>query len=197
MSSGFAEAILCALLLACVLPSTPVRADTLELREARLEAQDDGWIITADFNVELNQRLEEAVNKGLPLYFSFDFELARTRWYWFDEKPAEFSQTYRLWYHALTRQYRLSAGTLYQSFNSLGEALRLLSRPRLPAFDRARVRPGETYTAAVRMRLDVSLLPKPFQLSAMTNREWTLDSDWKRFPFRADAALGNGTGERK
>ncbi len=197
MPKRLVEALLFALLLVCTLPITPARADTLELREARLEAQDDGWIITADFNVELNQRLEEAVNRGLPLYFSFDFELARSRWYWFDEKPAEFSQSYKLWYHALTRQYRLSAGTLYQSFNSLGEALRLLSRPRLPAFDRARVRPGETYTAAVRMRLDVSQLPKPFQLSAMTNRDWTLDSDWKRFPFRPDAAAGNSTTERK
>ena len=182
------------LLLLALCLAGPAPADVLELRDARLEASDDGWIIAADYNIELNARLEEAINKGVSLHFSFDFELARPRWYWFDDRPVEFSQSYKLSYHALTRQYRLSAGTLYQSFNSLSDALRLLSRPRLPAVERSRVRLGESYIASVRMRLDVNQLPKPFQLSAMTNREWTLDSDWKRFPFRAEAT---GAGERK
>jgi hypothetical protein len=34
------------------------------------------------------------------------------------------------------------------------------------------------------MRLDVTLLPKPFQLSALTSRELTLESPWRRFSFR-------------
>ena len=164
------------------------RADTLELREARLEPQDDGWVVSADYNFELNPRLEEAINKGVTLHFIFEFELTRPRWYWLDEKAVELSQTYKLTYHALTRQYRLSAGSLYQAFSSLDEALRLLSRPRLTGLDRSKVRMGDAYVAAVRMRLDVNQLPKPFQLSALTNRDWTLDSDWKRFPFRPDLA---------
>lgn len=168
----------------------PVRADTMELREARLEAADDGWIITADYNIELNARLEEAINKGVSLHFSFDFELARPRWYWFDERPVQLTQSYKLSYHALTRQYRLSAGSLYQSFTTLDEALRLLSRPRQFAVDRARVRLGDHYIASVRMRLDVTRLPKPFQIFPLTNREWTLESEWKKFPFRPEPPAG-------
>ena len=41
------------------------------------------------------------------------------------------------------------------------------------------------YEAAVRMRHDVSLLPKPFQLSALTARDLHLDSAWHRFTVRA------------
>ena len=37
------------------------------------------------------------------------------------------------------------------------------------------------YEAAVRMRLDSAMLPKPFQLSALTSRELQLESQWKRF----------------
>ena len=177
--------------------SSAALADTLLLREARIEAQDDSYVVAADYNIELNGRLEEAINKGVSLHFTFEFELARPRWYWFDEKPVEQTQTYRLSYHALTRQYRLSAGTLYQSFATLGDALKLLSRPRLPPFERQRLRTGDTYTAAVRMRLDVSQLPKPFQLSALTNREWTLDSDWKKFEFRPEAPPSGTASERK
>jgi hypothetical protein len=32
---------------------------------------------------------------------------------------------------------------------------------------------------------------------ANPNREWTLDSDWKRFPFRPEAPIFNSSGERK
>jgi hypothetical protein len=41
------------------------------------------------------------------------------------------------------------------------------------------------------MRLDPAQLPKPLQLSALTNRELRLESPWKRFIFvppRAAAA---------
>ena len=53
---------------------------------AQLVASDDGYSLSADFKVSLNQRLEEAVNKGVVLYFAADFELTRARWYWFDEQ---------------------------------------------------------------------------------------------------------------
>lgn len=177
------EALLCFLLL---LAPALALADTFEARDAQLEAQDDAWTISAEFSVELNARVEEAVNRGVPLYFNFEFELIRPRWYWLDEKAVQAAQVYKLSYHALTRQYRLSAGSLYQSFNSLGEALRVLARPRMQVFDKSRVRAGESYVAAVRLRLDVTQLPRPFQVSALTNRDWTLESEWRRFPFRPD-----------
>jgi Domain of unknown function (DUF4390) len=42
---------------------------------------------------------------------------------------------------------------------------------------------GETYNASVRMQLDIALMPKPFQIDAVNNRDWSLSSDWKRFTF--------------
>ncbi len=167
--------------------SSPASADGISSKELRLEASDDGWTLHGEYAVELSARLEEAVSRGVPLYFTFEFELTRPRWYWLDEKTATSSQTYKLSYHALTQSYRLSAGSLYQSFVSLQEALRLLGRPRMLAVERSKVRAGEMYVALARMRLDVSQLPKPFQINALTSREWTLDSGWKAVPFRPDA----------
>ena len=169
-----------------------VHADGIDVREARLEAQDDGWTLHTDFGLELSNRLEEAVSKGVPLYFNLEFELTRPRWYWLDEKTLQAGQTYKLSYHALTQSYRLSAGSLYQSFPTLKEALRLLARPRLFAIERQKITPGETYTAQVRMRLDAAQLPKAFQINALTSREWTLESDWKKFLFRPEAGTAGG-----
>ena len=118
------------------------------------------------------------------LYFVADFEMTRPRWYWLDEKLVSRSQTYRLSYHALTRQYRLSTGGLHQSFDSLSDALRVLSRLRNwlvidKGAEKAGVHAGDTYTAALRMRLDINQLPRPFQISALGNKDWSLASDWK------------------
>lgn len=159
----------------------------IEVADPRLVAVDDGYALSADFAFEFNNRLEEAVNKGVVLYFVADFELTRPRWYWFDEKLVSRNLTFRLSYHALTRQYRLSTGALHQSFETLGEALRVMSRLRnwlvieRPPADKPDKgpKPGEAYQAALRLRLDVTQLPKPFQIAALGNRDWTLASDWK------------------
>ena len=156
----------------------------IEITNPQLSAGDDGYILSADFRFELNPRLEDAVTKGVVLYFVADFELTKGRWYWFDEKLASRSQTYRLSYHALTRQYRLSTGGLHQSFQTLSEAMQVLSRLRNWAVidkNEKFVRPGDSCEAFLRMRLDVTQLPRPFQITALGNRDWSLGSDWKNW----------------
>jgi hypothetical protein len=170
--------------LALMMLASPVGASGIELGRVSLEAAEDGYAVNAQFDVELTTRLEEALHSGVSLYFVVEFELVRPRWYWFDEKSVASRLQYRLTYHALSRQYRLWTGTLHQPFGSLGEALRVLGRVQSwVVLERDQVSPDRTYQAAVRMRLDTSQLPKPFQLTAITNREWTLTSDWTRFPF--------------
>jgi hypothetical protein len=160
-------------------------ADEIAVREADLRATDEGLVLNAEFGFQITPRLAEAVENGVPLYFELDFELTRSRWYWFDEKVVAKRMQVRLSYHALSRQYRLSTGLLQQSFGTLEEALDVLRRLRnWLVVDRTVSLADANYEAALRMRLDTTLLPKPFQLSALTNREWNLESDWKRFSFR-------------
>jgi hypothetical protein len=157
-------------------------AAEIDISNPQLIAGDDGYVLSADFKFDLTPRLEEAVTKGVVLYFVADFELTKGRWYWLDEKLASRSQTYRLSYHALTRQYRLSTGGLHQSFATLSDAVQVLSRLRnWGVIERGEkgIRAGEPYDAALRLRLDVTQLPRPFQISALGNKEWSLASDWK------------------
>ena len=160
-------------------------ADEIIVRDANLRATDEGLVLNAEFSFQITPRLEEAVENGVPLYFELEFELSRPRWYWFDQQTVAKRMQVRLSYHALSRQYRLSTGLLQQSFGTLEEALDVLRRLRnWLVVDRTVTLADATYEAAVRMRLDTTLLPKPFQLSALTNREWNLESQWKRFSFR-------------
>ena len=173
-----------------LLAAAPAWADEIEVRAAELRAVEDGLLLDADFAFELTPRLSEVVANGVPLYFRVDFELTRRRWYWFDDTAAARRLQLRLSYHALSRQYRLSTGLLQQSFATLDEALNVLRRIRSwLVVDRTVSFADADYEAAVRMRLDTSLLPKPFQLSALTSRELQLDSPWKRFTVRSPRQL--------
>ena len=182
--------LLVSLLLALTLAwNTPVRASNIEVSRISLEGNDDGYALDADFYIELNPRLEDAINKGVALYFEVEFELTRKRWYWFDDSINR-QLMLRLSYHALTRQYRVSSGALYQSFSSLTEALRVLSRVRSwQVLEHRDIITGADYQAGLRMRLDVTQLPKPFQVNALTSREWNLASEWRRWPFRIKAPV--------
>ena len=179
-----------ALAAAAVTVAFSARADEIEVTDARLAATEDGVVLAADFAFDLNPRLAEVITNGVPVYFVVEFELSRRRWYWFDEKAAAKRLQLRLSYHALSRHYRLSTGVLQQNYPTLEEALNVLRRVRnWQVVDRTAGLADANYEAAVRMRLDVALLPRPFQLSAITSRELNLESPWRRFAFRPPAAF--------
>jgi hypothetical protein len=160
------------------------RADDIEVIDARLAAVEEGLLLSADFGFEFNARLSEAVANGVPLYFVVEFDLTRPRWYWFDENAVSRRTQLRLSYHALSRQYRVSTGPLHQNFSTLDDALDVMRRLRnWQVLERSKTLGSSSYEAAVRMRLDPAQLPKPLQLSALTNRELRLESPWKRFIF--------------
>lgn len=180
---AFMLAVALALWATWLAPTGPAAAQGIAVAEAALRAPadgDGGALLDAQFDFELPAVLEDAVNRGIALYFVIDFELYRTRWYWFDRKLVGEALTYRLTYSPLTRQYRLARGTLAQPFETLAEALATLRRVRSWKVVEAGVlRRGEDYRAQTRMRLDISQLPKPFQVNALTNRDWNLASEWR------------------
>ena len=148
-----------------------------------------GAALNATFEFEMPQTLEEAVQKGIAVYFNIEFELFRKRWYWLDRKISASTLTYRLSYSPLTRQFRLARGGLSQSFDSLEEALGLLKSVRQwKVIEPGVLSPRDSYEAQVRMRLDVTQLPKPFQVNAITSREWNLASDWCELPVPSELA---------
>lgn len=164
------------------------RADTIAVQRASLQADPSGgWDLDARFDFTLNSSLTDAVSKGIPLYFTTEFTLTQPRWYWFDEQPVSTSQSVRLSFQPLTREYRISSGQgLHLSVSSLDQALAVIKHvTSWHVIDRDQVSSGQSYSAAVRMHLDMAQMPKPFQIDAVNNRDWDLSSDWWRFNFSA------------
>ncbi len=174
------------LLVACwltlLVPQARAADQGISVKEARLELAEDGWQLSADFDIQFTATLQEAIVRGVPLYFLIEFEARSPRWYWFDKRAVQVDRERKISYLPLTEQYRLSVGNFSESIKTFDEVKRKLSRVRGWAVTgRDSFRPGEKYDVMVRMRLDTAQLPKPFQITAFASKDWTLASDWYRF----------------
>ena len=164
--------------------STTVSAEGIKIKSFELERADNDWLLNATFQIELSPGLEDAVQKGVVLYFQTEFDLTRSRWYWFDEKSALVQRQTRLSYQPLTQQYRIASEGFSFSAKTISEALQAVgSIGGWRVIDNSQLDSSRPYTAALRMTLDLSKLPKPFQVNALNNRDWNVSSDWYRFPF--------------
>ncbi len=179
------ERILRGLLLALlVLFAAAAVADDAEILTAEIIPGDTGYVLNADIDLELNPRLADAVTRGVSLYFTAEVLIERPRWYWLNQVVVDRSLEYRLHYHAITRSYRLSIGSLHQSFDSLEAAVRTMRRIRnWQVADSGELADGVSHEVSLRFRLDTSLLPKPFQVTAIGSRDWNIGTDWLQWTF--------------
>lgn len=179
--------LLLALWTALIIPA-PAQAAEAEVSSARIENSDEGYRLAATFSFELSHGLIDAINREIPLTFSTEIELTRPRWYWFDEKTIRSVQTVRIAYNTWTRQYTATINSgLQQSFPTLEEALALVLRPRRwVVAEKGSLTAGATYNVAVKLKLDLSYLPKTFLITSLKDSDWRFASDWKRFTFKVE-----------
>ena len=176
------------LLAAGLLLAAPVQAEDIRIKSVALDATDEGYQFNADVEIALNPMLERALERGIVLYFVSELNLLSPRWYWLDEKVARSKQREALSYYALTRQYRLSRVSLSQNFSTLKGALQALGRLRnRPIVANSELNQEAEYIAELRVWLDLSRLPKPFQVEALSSREWNLSSDTLQWNVRLPA----------
>lgn len=164
---------------ACFVVTNTFASGSIQVRSFKLTAVDNGYTVSIDSNIELNPTLVQALEKGVVLYFVNKFTLVEPRWYWFDKEVARIKTRTGLRYHALTRQYRLTDRTSSSSnYSSLKDALLALQRLRdHPLRIKHEMKPNVHYTAILRLWLDLTRMPKPFQVEALGSSAWNLSSE--------------------
>lgn len=157
-----------------------------EPSQLRIERADDDILVSAQVQFELPSSVEDALQKGLPLFFVAEADVLRERWYWYDKKVASAERHLRLAYQPLTRRWRLtvtSGGSkggslglsLNQNFDTLPQALAIVKRVSRWKIANAAELDGSTkYRVEFRFRLDVSQLPLPFQIGTLGQADWNV-----------------------
>lgn len=142
------------------------------------------FYLDADSHIELTPELRNAAEKGVPLFFTADVVIVSKRWWWFDKEVVNQQQTWKIVYNALTRQWRVGSGDLSLPESSLNDAMAPIRSIRGWAVSQASAFEFDaSYEGRIRVRLDSSLLARPFQVNALNSAAWSLATPWKAFTF--------------
>jgi len=179
---------LIALFLSLVLawPGAWAQSTPAEVTQLQVERSDDGLLLSAAVRFELPQVVEDALDKGIPMYFLAEATVYRDRWYWYDKRVATATRHMRLTYQPLTRRWRLQVSSapisssglvLGQMFDSQDEAMAAVLRVSgWHIADNSEIDPDASHTVDFRFRLDVSQLPRPFQIGAVGQADWNVQA---------------------
>jgi Domain of unknown function (DUF4390) len=160
--------------------------DETEPVQASLMRNGDGLFLSARLNLSLSEAVEDALSKGIPLLFVWQAEVVQPRWYWWDKDIASATRAVRLAYQPLTRHWRLSVGedgstsrfALHQNFASLSEAMRSVLRlNEWKLSSPARLSNDSGQFVRLSFRLDLSQLPRPFQMGVVNEPDWGMGFD--------------------
>lgn len=165
-------------------PAAWAQVNPAEVTQLQVERTGEGVLLSASVRFDLPPVVDDALAKGIPMYFVAEAALYRDRWYWYDKRVAFATRHMRLAYQPLTRRWRLQVSAqpignsglvLGQTFDSREDALAAIQRIlRWRIAEAADVDPEAQHTIDFRFHLDMSQLPRPFQIGAVGQAEWVI-----------------------
>lgn len=172
---AWALAVLLALVAGLGLLPTRAWAQGIELSSIKVGRSDGGIALDFYARPALSPAVEDAMQRGIPLYFVARATVYRARWYWRDERIATAQRTWRVAYQPLTGHWRVSLDAIGQTAATAQEALAMVSRTtRWKIADLSDVEAGEKYYVEFSYKLDSSQLPRPMQLDLAAQADWRL-----------------------
>lgn len=172
---------LAALLLAACLAwalALAVHAQGVELATLKTSRADGALNLEFAARITLPRAVEDALSRGVPVYFVAEATLLRSRWYWRDSRVARVSRSWRVAFQPLTDSWRVGLGGLNQSHPTLAEALAAASSSAgWKLADLSQIDPDRDYYVEFEYRLDTSQLPGPMQFRLGTpgaTGEWSV-----------------------
>ena len=157
-----------------------------EIRSASVEVRSGVYYLDAWIEYRLSTEAREALEAGVALTLQTEVEFLRVRRFWIDDQEAALRQGYELQYRALSERYvvvNLNSGE-QSSFATLFSALNFLGRvTELPLIDAALLDADATYDIRIRAVLSTADIPGPLRLLAFWRSDWSLESEWYRWPL--------------
>jgi len=152
-----------------------VAAESVELLSLQTQRADGALTLEFSTRVTLPRAVEDALQRGVPVYFVAQATLLRSRWYWRDERVARVSRTWRLAYQPLTSTWRVGLGGLNQHYPTLAEAMAAVTRiAQWRLADLSLIDPDSRHYVEFSWRLDTAQLPSPMIIGLIGGSEFAL-----------------------
>lgn len=167
--------LLAALVLAGALGPGAARAQGVELATLQVTREEGALALEFAVRVTLPRAVEEALQRGVPIYFVAEATVYRSRWYWRDRRVARVARSWRIAYQPLTDTWRVGLGGLNQTFPTLAEALNAASRSAgWRIAELSQIDPEGSHYLEFSWRLDTTQLPGPMQFGLGTPGDWAV-----------------------
>jgi len=171
-------------------------AGGVQAEQLQIEKSAEGYALSTLLTFDISPAVEDALLKGVAVFFVLEADIFRDRWYWVDKKVAGTQRQMRLSYQPLTKRWRLgvafsaspnvslsaneNAGPsvyLNQHFDNLSDAL--VSMKRISGWkvaDLQELEPSAKHRLEFKFKLDVAQLPRPLQLGVLGQGDWSLST---------------------
>jgi len=172
------------------------QAGGVQAEQLQIEKSAEGYALSTLLALDISPAVEDALLKGVAVFFVLEADIFRDRWYWVDKKVAVAQRQMRLSYQPLTKRWRLgvafsaspnvnlgandSGGPpvyLNQHFDNLSDAL--VSMKRISGWkvaDLEELEPSAKHRLEFKFKLDVTQLPRPLQLGVLGQGDWSLST---------------------
>ena len=190
-----------ALLLGLCFCTSVAIAEGIAVTKTEGRLVEDGYEISANYNINLSPSVADALTRGVVLNLSASSTITRSRWYWLDSDVIQDEQQIKLSYNPLTSY----TGFPKEPCSKVSQ----IWKARYECWDTSRPLPCQPQLlvgAAVMwqnflivkqpLRLSHnyawhSELPKPLQVYALTNSDWKLESERVSWPVQPEMTENN------
>ncbi len=144
-------------------------------------------ILEVSFDVEncFTEKIEEAIQSGIPTTFTFYIDLHQKRW-WKDRTVASVEVRHTVQYHPIQKVYQIKLGENPSALSapSLEEAKKMMSRVRdLRVRPSSPLEPGVPAYFRIKAELDPVRLPLHLEYLFFFVSLWDFETDWAIQPL--------------
>ena len=170
----------------CVMLPVAHAETPVSLQDFKLERQDGAIYVSGEWQFDMPNTVEDALLKGITLYFVTEVDVRQERWYFYNQRVAHAERHVRVFYQPLTRRWRVNVSP--QPFNSSGLGMSLGLGQSYDTAEEAmnavrRITPWRVANLAdvnmdakpsisISFKLDLTQLPRPLQIGAANHSEW-------------------------
>jgi len=151
------------------------------IKDVQLQRGNGTWKVSFDVENCFTEKMEEAIQSGIPTAFTFYIDLHQKRSWWKDRKLASVEFRHTVQYHPIQKVYQIKLGDDHSSLaaSSLGEAKKLMSSVKeFKIRSSSPVEPGVPAYFRIKAELDPVRLPLHLEYLFFFVSLWDFETDW-------------------
>ncbi len=159
----------------------PAFCQKASIKDIYVKRTNGAWKVSFDVENCFTEKIQEAIQSGIPTTFTFYVNLYQKRSWWKDRKLASVEFRHTVQYHPIQKVYQIKLGDDHSSLaaSSLAEAKKVMSKVKeFKIQSSAPFEPGVPAYFRIKAELDPVRLPLHLEYLFFFVSLWDFETDW-------------------